>query len=49
MRGIARRYPEISLSDDELAEKARQWGLWHGNVSGRRAQQFINDLLGRIG
>ncbi len=48
VRGIARRYPEITLSDDELAEKARQWGLWHGNVSGRRAQQFINDLLGQI-
>jgi len=45
---LARRYPEIMLSDAEITEQARQWGLWHGNISGRRAQQFVNHLLGQI-
>ncbi len=49
VKGIAARYPQINLSDDELSEKARQWALWHGNRSGRRAQQFINHLLGLAG
>ena len=47
VRGIAQRYPEITLSDDELVRAAQQWTLWHGSVSGRRAQQFINHLLGQ--
>lgn len=46
VQGIARRYPEITLSEDELLREARQWGLWHGSFTGRRAQQFINHLLG---
>jgi len=32
-----------------LIEQAKQWGQWHGSISGRRAQQFVNDLLGRFG
>jgi hypothetical protein len=48
VQGIARRYPEIKLSEDELLREARQWGLWHGSFTGRRAQQFINHLLGQI-
>jgi len=47
VQGIARRYPEITLSEDELLREARQWGLWHGSFTGRRAQQFINHLLGQ--
>lgn len=47
VQGIARRYPEITLSEDELLREARQWGLWHGSLTGRRAQQFINHLLGQ--
>lgn len=49
VKGIARKYPEITLSDDELLKEAQQWALWHGNRSGRRAQQFINHLLGSGG
>jgi predicted AAA+ superfamily ATPase len=46
VKGIAKNYPEITLSEDELVKEAYQWGAWHGNISGRRAQQFINHLLG---
>ncbi len=43
---LAKRYPEITLSDDELRLKANQWELSHGGISGRTAQQFINHLAG---
>ena len=46
VKGIAKRYPEITLSEEELVQEAYRWGMWHGNISGRRAQQFINFLLG---
>ena len=45
---LARRYPEITLSDEELKLKANQWELSHGGKSGRAARQFINHLLGSI-
>ena len=45
---LAKRYPEITLSDEELCAKANMWELSHGGVSGRTAQQFINCLLGQI-
>ncbi len=48
VKGIARRYPEITLPEDVLLKEAYQWGMWHGNISGRRAQQFINHLLGQV-
>lgn len=43
---LARRYPEITLSDEELQAEANKWELSHGGISGRTAQQFINYLLG---
>ena len=43
---LAKRYPEITLSDEELCAKANMWELSHGGVSGRTAQQFLNYLLG---
>lgn len=46
VKGIARRYPEITLPEEELVKEAYKWAMWHGNISGRRAQQFINHLLG---
>jgi uncharacterized protein len=46
--GIARKHPEINMTDDMLKHEAKKWGLWHGNISGRRAQQFIHYLLGQI-
>lgn len=45
---LARRHPEITLSDDELILKANQWELSHGGMSGRCASQFITHLLGTI-
>ncbi len=43
---IAKRYPQIKLSDEELQLEANKWELSHGGISGRTAQQFINYLLG---
>ena len=36
----------ISLDDEALIRRARIFGLTHGKMSGRVAQQFINHLLG---
>jgi len=48
VKGIARRFPEITMPGDQLLKEAYKWGQWHGNISGRRAQQFINHLLGQM-
>jgi hypothetical protein len=37
----------ISISDEELCQKANAWELSHGGISGRTAQQFINYLAGK--
>lgn len=44
---LAKRYPEITLSEEELMAKANMWEMSHGGVSGRTAQQFINYLAGK--
>ena len=44
---LAKRYPEIQLTDAELMAKANMWEMSHGGVSGRTAQQFINYLAGK--
>ncbi len=44
--GLARR-AGITLSDETLKAEANKWELSHGGISGRTAQQFINDLLGQ--
>lgn len=36
----------IRMSGEELCKKANQWELSHGGISGRAAQQFINECLG---
>lgn len=41
---LAKRHPEIKLTDEELVAEARKWGVQNGGVSGRTAQQFINYL-----
>ena len=43
---LAKRYPQITLSEEELALKANQWELRSGGATGRTAQQFINCLAG---
>ncbi|MGN0436694.1 MAG: ATP-binding protein [Wujia sp.] len=44
---LARRYPEITLTEEELIAEANKWELSHGGVSGRTAQQFINYIAGK--
>lgn len=44
--GLAKKHPEITLSEEELLLKAHQWELKNGGMSGRAAQQFINYLSG---
>ena len=46
VRELAKRYPQITLSEEELALKANQWELRSGGATGRTAQQFINFLAG---
>ena len=45
---LARKHPEITLSDEQLCAEANKWELSHGGISGRTAQQFINYLLGQF-
>jgi len=47
VRELAQRYPQITLSEEELLQKANQWELRSGGASGRTAQQFINFLAGQ--
>lgn len=35
----------VQMEDEELFRKADAWDIRHGGVSGRAAQQFINDLV----
>ena len=44
---LAKRYPEITLTDAELCAEANKWELSHGGISGRTAQQFITYLAGK--
>lgn len=46
---LARKYPEITLTDDELRLEANKWELSHGGISGRTAEQFVTYLLGNAG
>lgn len=48
VRNLARKYPQITLSDEELCVQANKWELSHGGISGRTAQQFINYLAGQM-
>ena len=45
--GLAKKHPEIGLTEQELLAEANKWELSHGGVSGRTAQQFMNYLLGK--
>lgn len=45
---LAKKYPEITMSRQELCAEANKWELSHGGVSGRTAQQFINHLAGIV-
>lgn len=47
VRNLAKKYPQIRLSDEELCAQANKWELSHGGISGRTAQQFVNYLAGQ--
>ncbi len=49
VEGLAKKYPEISISEEELKRQANIWEMNHGGFSGRTAQQFIDDLAGKAG
>ena len=36
----------INISEDKLIAGAKQWEMYHGGISGRTAQQYINHLMG---
>ena len=48
VRNLAKKYPQITLSDEELCAQAHKWELSHGGISGRTAQQFVNYLAGQV-
>ncbi|MDD6326827.1 MAG: ATP-binding protein [Eubacteriales bacterium] len=45
---LAKRYPEIKLTEEQLIAEANKWELSHGGISGRCAQQFIHYLAGTL-
>ena len=47
VKELAARHPEIQRPEKELLLLASRWEIRHGGLSGRTAQQFINDLAGR--
>ena len=47
VKGLAEKYPEITLPEEELLQKANAWEIAHGGKSGRTAQQFITYLLSK--
>lgn len=46
--GLAKKHPEITLTEEELLAEANKWELSHGGVSGRTAQQFMYYLAGKV-
>lgn len=45
---LAKKYPSIVMSDEQIIAEAHKWELRHGGISGRTAQQFVNHLAGLI-
>lgn len=43
---LAKRQENITLTEEQLRAEASKWELYHGGMSGRTAQQFINYLAG---
>ncbi len=48
VKELRKRYPSITVSDEELCTEANKWELSHGGISGRTAQQFINYMAGQM-
>ena len=49
VRELARKHPEITLSEEELRKEAAAWEVGHGGFSGRTARQFVDHICGRDG
>lgn len=49
VKALAKKYPQITLTEEELCLKANQWELSHGGISGRTASQFVSYLAGSMG
>ena len=45
VKGIAQRYPDLKLTNEELIAEATKWEISHGGMSGRVAKQFVDYLL----
>lgn len=45
VRGIAKQYPELDVSEEELLLEANRWSLTGGGFSGRVARQMVISLL----
>ncbi len=43
---LAEKY-HIQMKEEDLMQEANRWEMYHGGLSGRTAQQFIDYLLGR--
>ena len=46
VKGIASRYPDLGLTEEQLLLEANKWEIRHSGISGRTAQQFINYIAG---
>lgn len=44
---LAKRFDNITLTEEELRIEANKWEMSHGGISGRTAQQFIHYLAGK--
>lgn len=44
---LAKRFDNITLTEEELRMEANKWEMSHGGLSGRTAQQFIHYLAGK--
>lgn len=45
VKELAKR-SKLEISEEELLQEANKWELYHGGMSGRSAQQFIDYMLG---
>lgn len=44
---LAKKHPEIKMTEEDLFAESNRWEMRHGGLSGRTAQQFINYLAGQ--
>ncbi|MCD8118120.1 MAG: ATP-binding protein [Lachnospiraceae bacterium] len=45
--GLAERYPEIKLTEEQILAEANKWELSHGGMTGRSARQLADYLAGQ--